>query len=381
MKAPGRGLTFFGSGWYSRKLERTVPEGLREYKKQEKLFYLRFIAALKALWGKTAGLFVSLYSKGRQRLSLAVIPHSEKPARSVTLSQFALVFLLLLTGIVLIFSIASAGRYALTAAQLAAVARERDDLRDTIDRLRDGVQTLASSALKFEREMTTLQDISKTNSAGTGSKPSSVTASSQSDALRTAGLSGLLSIPDNPGLAGREIAQLEKISSFLDASVPDVERISVLLAGQQDILTEIPNIWPVQGGIGHISMYFGQNENPFSAGVWYLHNGIDISTFRTGDVILASADGKVIDASYDPSLGNSITIQHSHGFLTRYGHLKSIKVKKGQIVSQGQAIGTLGNTGITTGPHLHYEVHLGTSVIDPLRFLNIRKAQAVRPAP
>lgn len=358
-----------------------MPEGLRNYKKQEKLFYLRFVAVLKALWGKTAGFFVSLYSKGRQQLSLAVIPHSEKPARSIKLSRFTLFFLLLLAGLLLVFSIASAGRYALTAAQLAAVSRERDALRDTVDRLRDGVQTLASSALKFERQMTTLQDISKTNGAGTGNQNVGAAASIQSDALHTAGLSGLLSIPDNPGLAGRELAQLEKISSFLDDSIPSVERISVLLTGQQDILTEIPNIWPIQGGIGHISMYFGQNENPFSAGVWYLHNGIDISTFRTGDVILAAADGKVIDASYDMSLGNSVTIQHSHGFLTRYGHLKSIKVKKGQVVSQGQTIGTLGNTGITTGPHLHYEVHLGTSVIDPLRFLSIKKTQTTQYQP
>lgn len=358
-----------------------MPEGLREYKKQEKLFYLRFVAALKALWGEIAVFFVSFYSRGRQRLTLAIIPHSEKPARGFTLSQFALVFLLLLVGGVLVFSIVSTGRYTLTTTQLATVTRERDALRDTVDHLRDGVQALASSALKFEREMTTLQDSTKTSGAGIGSQDSGATVSSQSDALRTAGLSGLLSIPSNLGLASRELAQLEKIASFLDASVPDLERISILLASQQDILTEIPNIWPIKGGIGHISMYFGQNENPFSAGVWYLHNGIDISTFRTGDVILTAADGKVIDASYDPSLGNSVTIQHSHGFLTRYGHLKSIKVKKGQIVSQGQAIGILGNTGITTGPHLHYEVHLGTSVIDPLRFLNIRKTQNTQPAP
>lgn len=358
-----------------------MPEGLREYKKQEKLLYLRFVAALKALKGKTTWFFISIYQRGRQRVSLAVIPHSEKPARSITISRFALVPLLLLAGSLLVFSISALGRYALTASQLAAVTRERDSLKDTVDKLRDSVQTLASSSLKFEREMATLQGIVGTNMPGTGSPTGSAAAASQSDALRTAGLSGLLSMPDNPGLAGRELAQLEKISSFLDASVPDVKRISVLLAGQQDILSEIPNIWPVQGGIGHISMYFGQNENPFSAGVWYLHNGIDISTFRTGDVILAAADGKVIDASYDPGLGNSVTIQHSHGFLTRYGHLKSIKVKKGQVVSQGQAIGTLGNTGITTGPHLHYEVHLGTSVIDPLRFLNIKKTQAVKIQP
>ena len=126
--------------------------------------------------------------------------------------------------------------------------------------------------------------------------------------------------------------------------------------------------------MGHTPCFCGKTEHLFPGGKWYLQNGIEIPPSRPGDPIRATADGKIIDASYTPDLGNSVTIQHSHGFLTRYGHLRSIRVKKGQQVAQGQVVGTLGNTGKSTGPHLHYEVHLGTSVIDPLRFLNVRKA-------
>ena len=145
-----------------------------------------------------------------------------------------------------------------------------------------------------------------------------------------------------------------------------------LLQNQSAVLTEIPNIWPVKGA-SHISMYYGQNENPFT-GQWYIDKGVDISTYRSGDPVVATADGRVVAIGFDSNMGNYIIIQHSHGFITRYGHLMAFRVSKGQKIQQGQAIGLLGNTGLTIGPQLHYEVHIGTGVIDPLKFLNIRAA-------
>ena len=155
-----------------------------------------------------------------------------------------------------------------------------------------------------------------------------------------------------------------------------VNEIGSLLSNQSAVLTSIPNIWPVKGGIGHISMYYGQNENPFS-GQWYIHKGIEISTYRTGDPVVATADGKVVTVSFANDFGNYIIIQHNRGFFTRYAHLASFRVYKGQKVEQGQVIGTMGNTGLTTGPHLHYEIHLGTDVIDPIQFLNLRANASV----
>ena len=130
-------------------------------------------------------------------------------------------------------------------------------------------------------------------------------------------------------------------------------------------------MWPIKGGIGHVSMAFGQNVHPIT-GQWYIHKGMDFSTYRSGDPVIATANGQVVTVGYDSSFGNNVIIKHKHGMYTRYAHLSTIRVKKGQFVSQRDVIGTIGNTGVTTGPHLHYEVHIGSDVVDPAKYVTMK---------
>jgi murein DD-endopeptidase MepM/ murein hydrolase activator NlpD len=123
-------------------------------------------------------------------------------------------------------------------------------------------------------------------------------------------------------------------------------------------------------------MVFGQNKHPFT-GQYYIHKGIDLSTYRQGDPIVATADGQVVTIeSEQGGFGNYIIIRHKHGFYTRYAHLLSFRVNTGQRVQQGEIIGYIGNTGLSTGPHLHYEVHIGSDVVDPFKFITIRSNNA-----
>ena len=118
-------------------------------------------------------------------------------------------------------------------------------------------------------------------------------------------------------------------------------------------------------------MAFGQNAHPITK-QWYIHKGLDFSTWRSGDPIIATANGQVVTVTFDNAFGNYVIIKHKHGFYTRYAHMNSVRVKKGQYVSQGDVIGTLGNTGLSTGPHLHYEVHIGSDVVDPAKYINVK---------
>ena len=96
---------------------------------------------------------------------------------------------------------------------------------------------------------------------------------------------------------------------------------------------------------------------------------MDFSTWRSGDPIIATANGRVVTAAFDASYGYYVVIQHKYGYYTRYAHMSRFIVTKGQTVSQGDVIGYVGNTGVTTGAHLHYEVHIGSEVVDPAEFV------------
>ncbi|MCX7026042.1 MAG: M23 family metallopeptidase [Spirochaetes bacterium] len=344
-----------------------MPEGLSGYKKKEKLLYAKLVAGSKALFGWLAAAFARILAWARRRTFIEIIPEAARPSRRLRINNLSLSLIALAFIGLFGFAIFAVSRFAYVFVDLEIAKRDLAESRVMVDNLRDRVETLSGSALKFEASLSGLLAAVAKNEDGADLDVS------VNRALGVAGLTSLLNMPESGDLGNRELARLKDLTGYLDSAVPGLEKASTILAGQKEIMSEIPNIWPIQGGIGHVSMYFGQNENPFSSGQWYLHSGIDISTFHTGDPIVATADGKVIAASYDGTLGNAVTIQHSHGFLTRYGHLRAFKVSIGQIVTQGQVIATLGNTGQTTGPHLHYEVHLGMSIIDPLRFLNKRQ--------
>ena len=119
-------------------------------------------------------------------------------------------------------------------------------------------------------------------------------------------------------------------------------------------------IWPLVGPIGD---YFG---SPRGGGTY--HQGLDISA-PTGTPIVAAAPGQVVLASAGYGYGNYVVIRHDNGYETLYAHFSQIYVVQGQWVAQGETIGTVGSTGWTTGPHLHFEVRQGGAAIDPLYYL------------
>ena len=344
-----------------------MPEGLRRIKEREKRWYGRLAEGLASSFIALQVALRRLLAWGRTRVVFAMIPQSERPSRKFEIRRFSLLAIVLTIAICIGAAIISIGAYSTKSVKVISLEAQLSDAYRSIDRLRESSENLLSETAKFEEKLGQVIEIAQSKG-----KPA-VQQSTSEEILKVAGLDDpiLGQLSNDP--VSRDLLKLNNIADTLDKSLGALDDIAKMLASQKDIMTEVPNIWPIKGNLGHITMYFGQNENPFSTGQWYLHTGIDISTNRIGDTVLATADGKVIDIHYDSSLGNSITIQHSHGFTTRYGHLRSFAVKKGQRVSQGDVIGYLGNTGKTTGPHLHYEVYLGTSLIDPLRFLSIRK--------
>jgi murein DD-endopeptidase MepM/ murein hydrolase activator NlpD len=130
------------------------------------------------------------------------------------------------------------------------------------------------------------------------------------------------------------------------------EQVLETLHEDQELRDSTPSIRPIHGG--YLSSRYGRRLDPFT-GQPALHRGLDFSA-PVGTAVIAPAAGRVKRASRRGSLGLLIEIDHGNGVVTRYGHLSGFSVNKGDWVTRGQVIGRVGNTGRSTGPHLHYEV-------------------------
>lgn len=123
--------------------------------------------------------------------------------------------------------------------------------------------------------------------------------------------------------------------------------------------------WPVRG---RITSWFGWRSDPFSGNRTF-HNAIDIAA-PTGTALVASNDGTVTDTGYSPVSGRYVVLKHPGGWSTFYGHMSAISVVPGQRVRQGARIGSVGNTGYSTGPHVHFSVFKNGRAVNPLGVLN-----------
>jgi murein DD-endopeptidase MepM/ murein hydrolase activator NlpD len=128
---------------------------------------------------------------------------------------------------------------------------------------------------------------------------------------------------------------------------------------------DAPSIWPV---IGPVTSSFGQREDPFK-GEGAFHAGIDISA-PLGEPVHAAADGFVETAGNATGYGREVRLDHGHGLSTLYGHLSGFAVTAGQLVTRGQIIGYVGHSGRSTGSHLHYEVRIHDSPVNPHKYMH-----------
>jgi murein DD-endopeptidase MepM/ murein hydrolase activator NlpD len=137
-------------------------------------------------------------------------------------------------------------------------------------------------------------------------------------------------------------------------------------------LASAPTLWPVQG---RITGSFGERIDPFS-GEGAFHRGIDISS-DIGSKIIAPADGVVEFCDLMNGYGRAVMIDHGNGISTLYGHLSGFAVSPGQLIHRGDTLGYVGQSGRSTGPHLHYEVRILNTPVNPYKYLRFTLTQQV----
>jgi len=169
---------------------------------------------------------------------------------------------------------------------------------------------------------------------------------------------------DQSGLIRSMHDQVEQLERASYSQESDFTSLLDQLNEKKNLLACTPSIRPAKGWI---SSHFGYRISPFT-GRRELHAAYDIAN-REGSKILAPANGVVTFAGKKGSYGNLMIIDHGYGLVTRYGHIKKFEVKKGAKVHRGDVIAMMGNTGRSTGPHVHYEVRLNGVPVNPEKYI------------
>jgi murein DD-endopeptidase MepM/ murein hydrolase activator NlpD len=159
-------------------------------------------------------------------------------------------------------------------------------------------------------------------------------------------------------------SRLEGLAYEANRQITSLSEIADYFSAQSDLLASTPSVWPTPGWV---TSAFGVREDPYTA-ERVMHLGVDVSA-REGTQVLAPARGVVVYAGPRGAYGNMIAIDHDNGIVTHYAHLSLVLVKVGETVERGQHVGNVGNTGRSTGPHLHYEVRVGGVPVNPRKFI------------
>jgi murein DD-endopeptidase MepM/ murein hydrolase activator NlpD len=191
--------------------------------------------------------------------------------------------------------------------------------------------------------------------------------------VQAAGIGGPTLAP-RPGLPsdGPALRRSQDIRVYLNALIrranllaSSFEEAKDSLASHSQRLAATPSIMPTQGWL--TSAFSSMREHPILH-IARPHEGIDV-TAPMGSPIEAPAAGVVSDAGWESGYGNTVTIDHGYGIVTKFAHASKLLVRTGQRVQRGQRIALVGNTGLATGPHLHYEVHVNGRPVDPLKYV------------
>lgn len=172
--------------------------------------------------------------------------------------------------------------------------------------------------------------------------------------------------PPSAWAAGIE-DRLDRLLDGMAAVEPDVNRILGDLEAVRALQAALPHVWPAHG---LLTSGYGFRRNPFGGRSWRHHSGIDIGGER-GYPVYASAPGVVRSAGWDGGYGKAVRLDHGYGLGTLYGHMSRLLVAAGDRVEAGQQIGLMGSTGRSTGPHLHFEVHVDGHPTDPFDYVKV----------
>jgi murein DD-endopeptidase MepM/ murein hydrolase activator NlpD len=245
---------------------------------------------------------------------------------------------------------------------------ELQAVREELMQQKAQVQNFALNILDYKRQMFLLRDLDtklrRVVSLGPRDKAQQVLGIGGPDELGLQNLATLGEKKQEEALKEmhQELTQLKGAASKQEASL---QMLIEYFEDKRSLYASTPSVWPVRGWV---TSPFGNRTSPFS-GIVKFHEGIDVAA-QTGMPIMAPADGVVVKAGFSTGYGNMVEISHGYGIKTVFAHNSRLNVKAGQRIKRGDVICYVGDSGSSTGPHLHYEVRLNGLPVNPTKYMN-----------
>ncbi len=321
-------------------------------------------------------------------MHIILVPDRLATARTITLTPR-----LLLAGVLAFVAVSLAVGFLLSwlglrfnvplASELVTTVQQASE-REKDDHVRDNLSAMAVKLGEMQAQLIRLDALSEHITQLSGAKVPALSAAAAGDKTREAkrasgkdGQGGPLIAVSAPLAAGDLQREIDRLAERIRERSDSLTALESQIMEQRIKSVLLPTFVPIDAD--HIGSTFGRRLDPI-AGVGAMHEGIDFVA-DPGTPVFASAGGVVVTAEFHPQYGYYIDIDHGNDFSSRYAHLSKIRVQAGQIIKRGRVIGASGNTGRSTGPHLHFEVRYKGVAQNPARFLQQGTQLALNSSP
>ena len=300
----------------------------------------------------------------RREYTFMIVPHDGQAVRRVRIPIKAVKYTAAFICVVFTVLAGMWINYSVTVARAQAEKSELETLRQTNGDQSQKIEQIskATAALQQDLDRLNVLDAEIRRIANVGEQ----TAASRSGITRPAAAKGSQGGPvaqPNINELAALVQEMKQEVTMREQSLADLKEA---LEHRNAVLNATPSIWPTSGDV---TSRFGWRSSPWGGRSSDWHPGIDIAN-STGTEIMATADGEVTYSGWFSGYGKMVEIDHGNGIVTIYGHNSQNVVSSGQHVRKGQVIAYMGSTGYSTGPHLHYEVRVNGTVVNPASFLH-----------
>jgi len=302
--------------------------------------------------------------KKKEYYTFMFLPGPNERVRSLSISKSVLKTALLSLAAVALFSLYLAYEYN----DAKDKAWELQSVREELMQQKAQVQSFALNLLDYKRQMFLLHDLDtklrRVVSLGPRDRVQKVLGIGGPDELGLQNLAAMGEKKQEEALKEmhQELSQLQGAASRQETSL---QTLIEYFEDKRSLYASTPSGWPVRGWI---TSPFGNRNSPFT-GIVTFHEGVDIAA-QTGTPVMAPADAVVVKAGFGSGYGNMVELSHGYGIKTVFGHNSRLNVKAGQRVRRGDVISYVGDSGSSTGPHLHYEVRLNGLPVNPVKYMN-----------